>query len=530
MDTRLPIFFLICFIFLLLISFLKNSLIAFNEKFNFNIKYNEDKILELSKFSYDIYFNPPQADIIIENTKPCNVDVLRVCDITNQTSCSGCENLLARCVHLDYDTKYIDFEGTETIIPANQTSAEGYCVTQINENQLCNPYHGDLVFIQPNKDSEEVMLICECKNPGYIGKTTLLGACDEVFICDGKIDNINQPFESINCVCGPTYNQDKINDIPICKEKTVADYEYTMDDFIAANVNYSEIKYFASSVRSNIKATHLQNPCRYCLITGKYMPNGVLLTTTLDDGTISYQCALRDAKEPGIPVRRHPSYRILDGREGPDAIIDMDYHNILVYGYVDDAKFESMSMGIDMEKNKAILQRMSMYTDAFEYVSLNLKGHNLVYPGHFGHDSKIRWVPTIYCSHVSAPGPLDDIDYDCFFSYELDPYRQPEHYAITATEPEFEISVTTPCETPKHPFYIAYQWWKTYESYNPIFDITDVNKVNGMRKLETAIRVRRDSDVAFLFYSANRYYNNIVGFASDDTRYFHAYVAGSIPK
>lgn len=531
MDTRLIIFVIITFIFLILIFFLQHTLKSFNAQFTSNIKSNEDKILELAKFSYDIYFNGPPDTIIIENGEPCTPETLKLCNINDQTSCNGCNSLLARCMHIETESKYINFEGVEIMIPPNSNSTEGYCFTQANPNQLCNPYHGDLVLVQEYPNTPEVMLICECKNPGFIGKTTLLGACDEVFVCDGKVNNLNVPFEQITCKCDDKSIQQKIDATPVCVEKSVKDYTYTEADFINEGIETLEIKCFAPSIRNNINATHLKNPCKYCLLTGVYIENGKVHEFTKEDGTVTYQCMLSETLFNGIPIRRSDRYRILEGDEGPDAIININYNNIIVYGYIEHPKFESMSMGVNMELNKDILTRMNMYSSNFDFVSLKTTTHNYVYPGHFGKDAKNDDIAALYCSHKSAPGPFDDIEYDCLFSVDVPANREPPYYpSVVIAEPDFSIAVNFPCPPPNHPAYVAYKWWKHYESLNPIFDISDVNLVNGLRKLETAIRLRRDRDVRFLFYSANRKTWTLHGYTSNNFRYFDYYRAGMIPK
>lgn len=513
-----------------MIFFLQYTLKSFNNQFTSSIKTNEDKILQLAKFSYDIYFNSPPDTIIIENGDPCTPEVLKVCDIRDQTSCNGCRSLLARCLHIEYESKYINYEGVELIIPPNANSNEGYCFTQSNPSQLCNPYHGDLVLVQEYPNTPDVMLICECKNPGYIGKTTLLGACDEVFVCDGKITNLNVPFEEVTCLCKKEFYPEKINDTPVCIERQVKNYTYTEADFISAGIEVAPIKCFTSSIRNNINATHLKDPCKYCLLTGVYIPNGKMHEHVQENGETWYQCKVLNAEQNGLPIRRDADYRILAGNEGPDAIININYNNIIVYGYIESPKFETMSIGVNMELNKAILTRMNMYYSSFDILSLKTTTHNYVYPGHFGKDSKQKKIAAMYCDHQSIPGWIDDVEYDCLFSVDVPDNRSPYKAPVIVAAPDFSISVNYPCRTPQHSVMVAYKWWKHYEGLNPIFNMSSDKTVNGLTKLEVSIPLRRDRDVRFLFFSANRKNRSMHGFTSNSYEYFDWYRAGLIPK
>jgi hypothetical protein len=92
--------------------------------------------------------------------------------------------------------------GEKILIPKNNDANEGYAMSIGHLADACNPYHGDLVLIAADNDGRDHMLVCQCKNPGFIGNDHILGNCEDVRICDdGKIDDINRPLAMINCVC-----------------------------------------------------------------------------------------------------------------------------------------------------------------------------------------------------------------------------------------------------------------------------------------------------------------------------------------
>lgn len=529
MESRLVIFLVFSFICVILIIFLKLTLTDFNTRFTQHIEKNS--IDELEKFSYDIYFNPPPSAIVITNPDTCNVETLKLCDTLDSFSCSGCQDLTSTCLHLDVETKYTDAAGVETLIPPNATPTEGYCLVRSNPKQLCNPFHGDIVFVQEEVGSDKIMVICECKNPGYIGKTTITGACDQVFICDGKVKDINVPFESIECVCDEKTTPATYNNTPVCLEKAVKDYEFSAEDFTIRNKDSVEITVYSKEIQSNYKGTHAINPCTYCLLTGAPMSNATLVSYTDANGDLAYQCALLNESKPGLPVRRSQLSRVLLGSEGADAVINIDINNLLIYGYISSPKFEDVIVGVNMDKNKAILERMNIFDELYDYITFNTINHQLVFPGSFGYGEFTEAISTIYCSAVPAPGPVGDFTFDCRWDRSVPENRKPPKDPYTKTWADsLKIRLNDPCPVPPHTFLASYKKWKLYESYNPIFRADDKYLVNNLRKLEISPLLRKDAEIRYVFLGIQYPENVAQGFLANDTNYYNAYRSNLIPK
>lgn len=219
---------------------------------------------ELYEFNVDVEFKQ-QTSVDIENNYDCNAKSLHTCDINDASTLFGCRELTVRCQHFDKDTEFKE-NGKIFIIPKNTTKTEGYALAITNVAESCNPYHGDLVLVTLNSNSNDYMLICSCKNPGYIGNVSLLGSCENVFICDGKIDNINKPLDKINCQCDKHEHSLRYNDgLPTCKPLLVKEANELYDDWS----NYVDwisdrkinINIFNKTIQQNLKTSVLLNPC-----------------------------------------------------------------------------------------------------------------------------------------------------------------------------------------------------------------------------------------------------------------------------
>ncbi|QLI62400.1 PIF-1 [Dikerogammarus haemobaphes nudivirus] len=534
MEKRLTIFIIFAIICIILIIFLTFTLRSFNQRFKETINDNMENIEKLQKFSYNIYFNPPPETIIIENSETCSAETLKLCDVNDPFSCANCANLISKCTNIATDTRYIDFNGVESIIPANENENQGYCLARSNPEQMCNPFHGDLVFVQTDQNSTDVMLLCECKNPGFIGKTTIDGTCEEVFICDGKIDDINQSIENISCQCGPAQISSTINNVPTCRDKTVGEYEYTENDFIAAQIKSTTMDTINSTIRNNYKGDYIRDPCRYCLFTGEFVENGKMVSYIDEEGETGYQCVVIDEKKPGVPVRRNPTYRILKGAEGADAVIgNMYINNIIMYGYTKDPKFEDIVIGLNMEKNKTILQRMNIYQSDLEMVVMNLVTHQLVFPGSFGSGQYENRVSTFYCTQPDAVhGVINGWDYKCYFDTVVPSDRNPSYCpAEILIFDNFSVRLNWYCSA-HHSVFLSYEWWKEYEGYNPLYRFDDVYRVNGLLKMETRpeVRKKRVDYCQYMFVSINYATNTIQGYLAADRNLTSQFQAGLIPK
>lgn len=224
---------------------------------------------EIPEFSVDLHFDPFPRTVDIENKYDCNADSLRKCDINDPTTLFGCKELTVRCHHFDKDTEYLS-NGNKVVIPKNATANEGYALAINVLVDACNPYHGDLALVATNADSTEYMLICNCKNPGYIGNDNILGNCTNVYICNGEIDDINKPLKEINCKCDARQKNIRYEDgLPVCKDMLVLEANESFDDWsnlvpwtssrlINANV-------FNKTISGNIKSSLLLDPCRNSL-------------------------------------------------------------------------------------------------------------------------------------------------------------------------------------------------------------------------------------------------------------------------
>lgn len=252
---------------------------------------------KLVRFSVDVVFK--QNDTVsIENKYDCNAKSLRVCLMNDPTTLFGCRELTVRCQHFSKNTEFKE-NGKTFEIPKNKSDNEGYALAITHLAEACNPYHGDLVLVTANSESNEYMLICSCKNPGFIGNTLLLNACEEVFICNGKIDDLNKPLNEINCECGSTELSVRYNTgVPVCKAMLVHEANKKYDDWSPYIRWISDRKInkniFNNTIQQNLKTSVLLNPCSSSandLLTP--IPGGAYSTLT---GTCTYT-------DYGLPIR-----------------------------------------------------------------------------------------------------------------------------------------------------------------------------------------------------------------------------------
>lgn len=226
-----------------------------------NTMLKTDKLLE---FSTNIEFTQT-TEVAIENQYNCNARDLHTCDINDPTTLFGCKELTVRCQHFEKDIEFKE-NGNTYIIKKNKTKTEGYALAITNLAKTCNPYHGDLVLVTANTESTDYMLICSCKHPGYIGNLSLLNSCEDVFVCNGKIDNINKPLEEINCICEKTEHTVRYNDgLPTCKTLLVKEANELYDDW-SNLINWNSdrkitSKIFNNTIQQNLKSSVLLNPC-----------------------------------------------------------------------------------------------------------------------------------------------------------------------------------------------------------------------------------------------------------------------------
>ncbi|UBZ25519.1 PIF-1 [Crangon crangon nudivirus] len=370
-------FFIVATLAIMVIIFLTYSIVRFKKAFYTNIDENEKHLLDLQEFSYDIYFNPPPITIDIHNQYNCTPDDLRVCSMTDATSCIGCKNLIATCTHFDTDTKYINYDGVEYIIPANDSADAGYCLVTKNPTQACNPFHGNLIFVQLQPDATDSMLYCECINPGYIGKLELQDSCNEPFICQGQIDDINKDLKDITCICPPNLQAQTVNGIPTCTRLHVKDFEY--DKLYFSGVDTIDTSNINEDIRSSFNSTLIRDPCTTCLITGNPIPNGRMIASV--DGM---QCALNNAEGRGLPVRRSAFGRLLIGKDGPDGVIDILVYNTLKYWFIESDTFDHSAATFLASENQEILDILGIDYKLDDAFAIDLFPHQTVIPHSFG--------------------------------------------------------------------------------------------------------------------------------------------------
>lgn len=316
------------------------SLVVMRKRF---IKFDY-KDPDIRRFSVPVQWDPYPMEIDIENKYDCNADSLRKCDIDDPTTLVGCKEMAVRCHHFDHDQSYYA-NGHTTIIPKNSSPTEGYALAITSLADACNPYHGDLVLVGKNAESTEYMMICNCKNPGYIGNEDILGACEDVFICDGKIDDLNRPLDEINCVCNETEVSLRYEDgLPVCKELLVheANKRYTTWTHLVPwqHDRLIETSAFNPTVRDNVSTRFLVDPCRTAIDTGDAIENGHydshLKSCTFRDYGLPVRLNLLDRlKEPpdkrvpyetvdsALATKRHESVRFTDNVAGKRMLINV---------------------------------------------------------------------------------------------------------------------------------------------------------------------------------------------------------------
>lgn len=245
-------------------------------KFEYNLR-------TIPKFSIDHHFDviPTRPDI--DNRFDCNAESLHKCLLDDATTLFGCKELVVECHHFDKDINYINNNRTITI-PKNDNPNEGYALAITTTSDACNPYHGDFTLIAANNEATEYMLVCICKQPGYIGNENILGNCTTVFICDGKIDDIEKPLDQINCECGIREQSFRYSDgLPVCKSLTVNEANKMYSDWtnlIPFTSNRQlESNRFNATISGNLHTTRLLDPCRNAINdtsveikNGKYDP------------------------------------------------------------------------------------------------------------------------------------------------------------------------------------------------------------------------------------------------------------------
>lgn len=358
---------------------------------------------KLEHFSAPVEFNAFPETIIVENPFVCTTNELKKCSMSDPTSCFGCQNLLARCVHFEQDTKWIPAESSsnqdEIIIPANESPDEGYCLQTVSLVETCNLFHGDFVLVQTSPESQESQLICLCKNPGVIGNTSILGNCSTVLGCNGAVKDLNVPFKDLECNCPSGMFPARNNDIPVCHYHTVDTYP-NPDDLTFERETISS-SLFHNNISGNVRSKRLVNPCLYDLFDGSPV-NGMLVTV----GETHF-CVALDSDH--VAVRRNPNgARLLKGDVGPDAVIKLSYEHMNYYGELEKQMLPNLVAVFTTTKNPR-LEKYGLSPN--RTYAIDLTGHQDEIMRYFAPRTTINQVPqgicegnfpTYHCQYVNT--------------------------------------------------------------------------------------------------------------------------------
>lgn len=289
MDGFIILLYITLLIFYLYTVYVSNKILKPFEK-------NASPIYE---FITDIEFDEYPSDINVENKYYCNAKNLRTCDMDDPLKVlMGCKELRVLCKHFENDTEYHENGEIPITIKKNKSTKEGYALSVTSVAKSCNPYHGDLILVSLNSDSTEYMLICQCKNPGYIGNNDVLGNCTTPNICNGKVKDINKPLNEIECVCNDLEKNKRYDDgVPVCSKMTVneANEKYTdWTDYVDwKNARLIEKGVFNTTISGNLNIKKLLDPCRNSILDS---------TIEIPNGLYNYQFKTCQSKSHGLPI------------------------------------------------------------------------------------------------------------------------------------------------------------------------------------------------------------------------------------
>lgn len=325
MDTS-SLFRIICIVCIIILAYIAYKILP-----QYEVTIEESEITDLYKFSTDFRFEPTPSEIDINGEYECTTLDLRECNVNDQTSCGGCKSLNASCKHFDSDMPFIDDDGNEHIIPKNTDSNTGYCMNLTTIAEGCSP-QGDYAIMQTGVDTYDYYLMCVCKNPGLIGNMTIDGNCTTIYMCNGKIDDINKPINEIKCICDEYQVADVRNDISYCRNKKLQ--ELSSDELaVLNNENYRDsylpLDYFDKTIVQNLKeGMELPDPCTRCAVTGK-----VVFAKATKDKHGNVYCIENSnlpnlVKQVVITDSNSVNGRILNGTIGGDIALAMKWTTV----------------------------------------------------------------------------------------------------------------------------------------------------------------------------------------------------------
>lgn len=314
------IIFIAIYIFLLAFSFILYSAIQSFNKYKIGIA-----DVSLGEYSYDIKMYPFPSTIDLNNQYSCTPSEPKICSTDDTTTCFGCKNLIAKCVHLDQDTQFTDIEGNTGMLTKNTSETEGYCLSLSKLFDSCDPQYGDYVIVTQNATSNDYYLTCSCKYPGIVGTTSYTSNCNEIYVCNGDMN-----LSEFKCNCSESQKNDTINGIPVCQNLTVGDYEYpdnTLDDSVKLKKDAID-----KDIAGNTNSKYMVNSCKICPLTKNYV-DGYLLSDS--DGE-RYFCAVKASNNvfTGLPYRINENSRYLIGSNLADCVLDLSVTAFYDFGFI----------------------------------------------------------------------------------------------------------------------------------------------------------------------------------------------------
>lgn len=409
---------------------------------------------ELNKFTTDVVFEEYPRTISIGNNKTCNLDTLVPCKMDDPTTVFGCSELLVKCQHFENDIVWKHSDGTEKIIPKNETSNDGYCLVIGEASEACNPYTGDFVLATIDPSSNEYALICNCKNPGFIDKTTLLGNCDHYYICDGKVKDKNKHIEDLECECtDKTQFSSSEFGYPKCKTYTFLEAKQQnipIESIVDLPKRYMDINYMDPIYRDNMSSKYIINPCASPNALNSLWPDVENKNVSVLDITIITKPQLTQNGKYTCYTDKDPvAYGFISGHKynnestAPDLIFNgLEKEKVeLIYqsnfdgfkGYVGTSK----GLDIDIDTRRHNSKWLSTDADADLSYFLSDKFNNIPGPTDINDDGTKPYATFSDCETQWA------WSYTCFnrISYGGDLERRPQAEVVE----EGETADTAPC-------------------------------------------------------------------------------------
>ena len=345
---------------------------------------------QLYTFSSNVHYpiTSTAKPIFVENLNQCHPEALQTCTITDATTCLSCDTF-SQCVHFAEDAEAIKNDGTKITIPKTEPG-KGWCLPIINDNIKCNQYHGRKILNQ--NANHQWQITCECLRPGYIGNDNFSHSCETANICNGDVKLPLGPWETVTCNCPEGYTSARIDDVPTCVKDSITKHVYS-----ALPMKTVDATVFNPTYSHNITSVKLPNPCVVCPITGVPV-NGELRILNNGDaycaGTDNTCLAVR--LQPPDPITG-TSTRVLNGTEGPDAVIALVWSKLIMYGTEND-KMEYVVL-FDTVNNDELANTLQLP----EASTWAIKLDHVRFPEHFISNVQVKKVPLSTCVDSGFP-------------------------------------------------------------------------------------------------------------------------------